>query len=286
MAHDAYICCDEMDEEYGDEICRIFDENNISYWIKSRDMSADASADEIIGAIENSKCFVLVLSKRSKDTNYIVTEADIAFSRDVPILVFNIDGSRLSGNLEFIVESQRSISLFPDSKRQLETLVRETSQIAGRPVSNPKVNSASVRKFEKLNPERMQNSIMKYLKIAIPVVAVLILIYLFVILPAGQHTTDDGIFKMNVTDVKVNGLEYTVFGESYNLPPDPENYFMNIRFFDSDDNMVYEVNSTGDEFKSGVICRCNVHDDNITHIGFKLTDLKGNVLCEDSYTVE
>lgn len=285
MAHDTYICYDEKDQKYCDEICSIFDENKISYWIKSRNMSSKDSVDEIINAIENSKCFIIILSKQSKDSNFIVTETDIAFSRDVPIILFNIDDSKMSGNLEFILETQKSINLFPDSKKQLGNLVKETSKIVEKPIFNVNIDSNSVKIFEKLNPKRKENKIKKYVKIAIPVVAVLILIYFFVVLPMGQHTTDDGVFSMNLTDVKVNGLEYTVFGESYNLPQDPENYFMNIQFFDKNDNKVYEVNSTADEFKSGVICRCNVHENNITHIGFKLTDLKGNVLSKDNYII-
>ena len=91
---------------------------------------------------------------------------------------------------------------------------------------------------------------------------------------------------MNVTDVEVNGLNYIVHGESFNLPSDATKYFMNIKFFDSSDNLLFEVNSTADEFKSGIIWQGDLPSDNVTHVGFKLTDLNGNVLSKEDYVIK
>ena len=61
---------------------------------------------------------------------------------------------------------------------------------------------------------------------------------------------------------------------------------MNIKFFDAKDNMIFEVNSTADEFKSGVICNCDVHTNNITHIEFKLRDINNNLLSNETYVIK
>ena len=286
MSHDVFICYDEKDRKFSDAIYDIFAKNNISSWVKSRDFVSDDSVDKISRAIFESKCFVLILSKNSQDSNSVITETDLAFSRDVPILVFNIDNLKLKGKMEFILETQNEILLFPDTKKQLEALVRQTLKVIGKPIDNVKLDSDSVGVFEKSNPYRRKNYLKKYIKIAVPIVAVLILIYLFVILPTGQKTTDDGIFMMNVTDVEVNGYTYTVLGESYNLPADSDRYFMNIQFFDKNSNQVYEVNSTADEFNSGVIWSGDLKDDNVTYIKFKLSDANSNVLCKQKYTVK
>ena len=286
MSHDVFICYDEKDRKFSDAIYDIFAKNNISSWVKSRDFVSDDSVDKISRAIFESKCFVLILSKNSQDSNSVITETDLAFSRDVPILVFNIDNLKLKGKMEFILETQNEILLFPDTKKQLEALVRQTLKVIGKPIDTVKLDSNSVGVFEKSNPYRRKNYLKKYIKIAVPIVAVLILIYLFVILPTGQKTTDDGIFMMNVTDVEVNGYTYTVLGESYNLPADSDRYFMNIQFFDKNSNQVYEVNSTADEFNSGVIWSGDLKDDNVTYIKFKLSDANSNVLCKQKYTVK
>lgn len=285
MNHDVYICYGKEDKEVGNAVYRILEENNIKSWIKSKHFSSDDSVDKITNAIADSKCFILIYSKNSKNNNFIITETDIAFSKNVPILLFNIDESKLAGNLEFISETQTKVASFPNSKKQLKTLVMKTSEIIGKSKDNVKIDSKCVKFFEKINPKKRENAIKKYIKIAIPIAAVLILIYFFVILPTGQNTTEDGIFSMNITKIEVSGTDYVVHGESYNLPADCEKYFMNLKFFDKDENLVYEVNSTADEFKSGIIWKGDLPSDNTTHVGFKLTDLNGNELSKQNYVI-
>ena len=81
MSHDIYICYDKKDEKYGDALYNIFEKNNINPWIKSKYMGEGDHVDKITSAIADSKCFVLILSKNSKNTNYVITETDIAFSK-------------------------------------------------------------------------------------------------------------------------------------------------------------------------------------------------------------
>lgn len=289
MSHDVYICYDDVDKKYADALFDVFKSNNISSWVKSREMSSGDSVDKITHAIEDSKCFILLLSNNSKATNYVITETDIAFSRNIPIIAFIIEDLKLDRNLEFILENQEKIPSFPNTKRQLETLVKKTSSTIGKPQDKVRVDSKSAGVFEKINPNRTQNSVKKYLKIVIPVAVIIVLIYLFVIVPTGQKTTDDGVFAMNITNVDVsssNGAyKYTVYGESYNMPSDSQKYMMNIKFFDEKDNMLFEINSTADEFKSGIIGSCELDDDNITHIGFKLSDLNNKVLSKQDYVM-
>ena len=289
MSHDVYICYDDADKKYADALFDVFKSNDISSWVKSREMSSGDSVDKITHALEDSKCFILLLSNNSKATNYVITETDIAFSRNIPIIAFIIEDLKLDRNLEFILENQEKIPSFPNTKRQLETLVKKTSSTIGKPQDKVRVDSKSVGVFEKINPNRTQNSVKKYLKIVIPVAVIIVLIYLFVIVPTGQKTTDDGVFAMNITNVDVsssNGAyKYTVYGESYNMPSDSQKYMMNIQFFDEKDNMLFEINSTADEFKSGIIGSCELDDDNITHIGFKLSDLNNKVLSKQDYVM-
>ena len=289
MGHDVYICYDGNDEELCNALCIVFEDNGIKPWIKSKH-NPSISKTEITNAIADSKAFVLIYSKNSREKNFVVTETDIAFSRNVPILLVNIDNSKLAGNLEFIMETQTKINTIADSKRQLNIIVEKTSEIISKPASNIRIDKKAVREFEKSNPYRKTNLLKKFVMIAIPILAVLILIYFLVILPAGQNTTSDGVFSMKVTGVEITESEgsyhYEVKGESYNMPSDSQMYLMNIKFFDNEDNEIFEVNSTADEFKYGTICSCVLEEKNITNIGFKLTDLKGSVLSEQVYEIE
>ncbi|WP_458403206.1 toll/interleukin-1 receptor domain-containing protein [Methanobrevibacter sp.] len=286
MGHGVFICYDERDRDAADAIYNILKDNGIDSWYKHDEMSEGDPVDKITSAIENCETFLLILSKNSKDTNYVITETDIAFSREIPIIVFNIDDVKLTGNMEYILQTPIWLNSFPDCKMQLETLVRK---ISNNSVSHPKVDSSHVKVFEKTNPNRMQNLIRKYARIGVPILLAVLFIYFAVILPMGQMTTDDGVFAMDITHVDVSGSEgdfkYVVYGESYNLPADKEMYFMNIRFLDKDDNLVYEINSTADEFNSGKICTGYLKTDNVTHIGFKLSDLNDRELCSEDYVI-
>lgn len=285
MNHDVYICYDEKDEQLSDELYRLFENNGLKPWTKSRDMASGDSIDKVTHAIGDSECFVLILDKKSKETNYILTELDIAFSGEIPIVIFNLDDEKPSKKLEFLIRTQKVINSFPNTKSQLKTLVRETSKTAGKPVQDVKIDSSTIRSFEDLNPKRNENRIKKNVAVAIPLAAIVILAYLFVILPAGQNTTSDGVFAMNMTNVEANANHYIVHGESYNLPSDSEKYFMNIKFFDKNDAMVFEVNSTADEFKKGIIWQGDLPSNNVTHVGFKLIDLNNKVLSQNNYTI-
>ncbi|WP_295611919.1 toll/interleukin-1 receptor domain-containing protein [uncultured Methanobrevibacter sp.] len=285
MNHDVYICYDKKDEYLSDELYQLFEKNNINAWSKSKDMHSDESVDTITNAISESKCFVLLLGKSSNDTNYIMTELDIAFSNEIPIVVFDIDEGKSSKKLEFLIRTQKVIPSYPNSKKQLEKLVKETSDIVKKPVDKVKIDSKTVDAFEQINPKRKENKIKKYIAIAIPIVAALILIYFFVIIPTGQNTTSDGIFAMNMTKIEVNGNQYAVYGESYNMPSNPEKYIMNIRFYDKDNNNVFEVNSTADEFKKGIIWQGDLTTNNATHAEFKLIDLNNKVISQNDYVI-
>lgn len=90
---------------------------------------------------------------------------------------------------------------------------------------------------------------------------------------------------MNMTDVQVKGNNYAVYDQSYNLPKDSQNYIMNIRFYDKNNNNVFEVNSTADEFRQGIIWQGDLPTNNVTHVGFKLTYLNNKVLSHNDSVI-
>ena len=288
MVHDVFICYDENDKKAGEEICHVLEENNIKCWIKSRDYSSRDSVEKISKAVKESKCLLLIYSKNSKDSPTVITEVDIAFSNNVSILTFNIDGSKNNAGLEFFLKNKPWISLFPNVSEQLRTLVKDTSQMISDPIEKPRISSKSVKYFKEIKPQgskRLRNLII----IAVPVVIALILIFTFIISPTGQYTTGDGNFTMKITNVEVNNANgmyfFTVFGESYNMPENSNQYIMKIHFLDGNNNEVYSVNSSADEFSSGIICRIKLPENNVRNVTFELVDLEGNIISKDSYLI-
>lgn len=289
MNHDVYICCDKKDKKLSESVYNLFEKNDIKCWIKSKHFSDLDSVVKISQAIKSSKAVVLVYSKNSKDNNYVISEIDMAFTNNVPILVFFIDDSTQKGELEFFIKNKPYVLAYPNPEVQLETLVRKTSEIIGQKIDKPVVPEKDIKLFEKKEPKPMGYKVKKYIAIAVPVIVALILIYFFVILPSGQHTTEDGVFSMKITDVTVkeqNGeYLYSVYGEAYNLPPDPKNYIMKTNYYDEENNLVYSLNATVDEFSSGIICSFDVPKDNITNVTFDLVDFNNNVISKDTYQI-
>ena len=152
MGHDVFICYDETDKKTAEEVCHVLEANKIRCWIKSRDYSSRDSVEKISKAIRESKCLVLVYSKNSKNSKPVITEVDIAFSSNVPIISFNIDGSKNNGGLEFFLKNKPWISAFPKPGEQLETLVRDTSKKISNPIDNPNIPSKSIKYFKKIKP--------------------------------------------------------------------------------------------------------------------------------------
>ncbi len=289
MNHDVYICYDKKDKKLSESVYHIFEKNDVRCWIKSKHFSDSDSVVKISQAIKSSKAVVLVYSKNSKVDNYVISEIDMAFTNNIPILVFFIDDSTQKGELEFFIKNKPHVFVYPNPEVQLETLVRKTTDLIGKKVGNPVVPKKDIKLFEKKEPKPIEGKLKKYIAIAIPVFIALLLIYFFIILPAGQYTTEDGVFSMKITDVTVkeqNGeYLYSVYGEAYNLPPDPKNYIMKTNYYDKENNLVYSLNATVDEFSSGLICSFDVPKDNITNVTFDLVDFNNNVISKDTYQI-
>lgn len=109
MSQDAFICYSPEDENIALDVSNLLEENGISNWIKKRDFKEEDTVFTISEAVRNSQIFILIYSENAKKSNFVVTELDIAFSSDVPILTFNIDNSDFEGKFLFYLKDKPSI---------------------------------------------------------------------------------------------------------------------------------------------------------------------------------
>ena len=165
MNHEVYICYDDKDQITADAICHVLEDNNIKCWFKSRDLGVQDMVDEIMDAINESRLMVLIFSSHSKNSNYVNTEVDMAFSENKPILVFKIDESKLDGGLEFFLSNKHWLDAYPDPEVKFESLIKDTSKLLGKPISNPvvfnktsKTQKESVKEEKKDKPRRFRNT--------------------------------------------------------------------------------------------------------------------------------
>lgn len=119
MTHDIFICYDETDEKVAFDVCKYLEENGFSCWLKKRDFNEKDTVLKISESIRSSKSFVLIYSDNARQSNFVATDTDIAFSSNVPIVVFKIDDASIDGKMQFYLEDKPLIEAEgnPEAKR-------------------------------------------------------------------------------------------------------------------------------------------------------------------------
>jgi TIR domain len=97
-----------QDTETANTVCRELENRGIRCWIAPRDVTPGSQyADEIVGAINDAKVLVLVLSEHAVASSHVGKEIERASSKRRKIIVFRTDAAALTRALEyFLSESQ------------------------------------------------------------------------------------------------------------------------------------------------------------------------------------
>ena len=123
MSHKVFICYDPEDEEISSDISTLLESNAIKTWLKCKDYGEDNTVFDITNAIRGSECFVLVYSEDAKKSDYVTTEIDIAFSSDIPILIFKIDDATIDGKIGFYLKDKPTIDASNPKEKYSDLLV-------------------------------------------------------------------------------------------------------------------------------------------------------------------
>jgi TolB-like protein len=101
-------------------------------WIAPRDVRPGAQyADAIVGAINDAKALVLVLSSNAVESSHVSREVERAASKHKPIIGFRIDAAPLSRSLEYFLGESQWINVpalgMPAAVAKLEAAVGKES---------------------------------------------------------------------------------------------------------------------------------------------------------------
>ncbi len=136
MTHEVYISYDDEDKLAADAIVHALEENNIKCWIRSRD--AEGKDEEMNKALVGSQVMVLVYSTNAINSNRVYSDSNIAFEEEIPICVFNIDNSKLSGGLEFYLNNaEHWLDIFPKPEYEFRELIMDVAILLDKPVEDP-----------------------------------------------------------------------------------------------------------------------------------------------------
>jgi TolB-like protein/Tfp pilus assembly protein PilF len=104
----AFVSYASQDAAVANSIVESLEQHEIKCWIAPRDVTPGSQyADEIVGAINNSQVFVLVLSEHAVASAHVGRELERAASKRRRVIVLRIDAAPLTRSFEyFLSESQ------------------------------------------------------------------------------------------------------------------------------------------------------------------------------------
>jgi hypothetical protein len=104
MPHDVFISYSTRNKVVADAICAGLEAEGLRCWIAPRDIPPGSNyGAEIISAIEGAAAMVLVFSKDSNVSRYVIREAETALRFSKPIIPFRLEDVPTSRELEFFL---------------------------------------------------------------------------------------------------------------------------------------------------------------------------------------
>ena len=285
MSQDVYICYDVNDQEVASRICNVLEKNELSCWIKSRDVGANDIIEASDNAIENSHVMILIYSKYSKDSNIVNTEADLAFGSDVPVLIYKIDDTEFGGGFPFFIDDNRVIDAHENVESKFDELISILSVLVKQQKDKKRSLSYIIKKHK------------KPIVIAIALIVVVIA-GIFAYMNFVQHAEDENTVPLNPGDVKIKVTDFHVDdvrkkGYSWNysyfvggiISPEPVGkYVVSCDFYDKTGNL---VNTTETEISDiqrvndGYLLGSDVSGTkDITRVEVNLLDAKNRVIAQ------
>lgn len=107
-----FISYASRDRETADNLCHSLERYGVLCWMAPRDVKAGAQyADAIVGAINDCKALVLVMSAGAMDSSHVSREIERAASKRKPIFAYRIDATPPSPGLEYFLSGTQWIDV-------------------------------------------------------------------------------------------------------------------------------------------------------------------------------
>lgn len=124
--HDIFISYSSVDKRTAIHICQILEDNGLKCWIAPRDIIAGSDYAKLLeSAILHAKAFVVICSKDSMKSRWVIGELNIAFNEGKKIIPIRIDDSELEGSFRLMINQLHIIphedSLIKDTVAALKS---------------------------------------------------------------------------------------------------------------------------------------------------------------------
>jgi TolB-like protein/Tfp pilus assembly protein PilF len=112
VVSDAFVSYASPDAPVANAVVEILEQHGIKCWIAPRNVTPGSQyADEIVGAINNSKVLVLVLSEHAAESAHVGREIERAASKRRRIFVLRTDATPLTRSFEYFLSDSQWIDV-------------------------------------------------------------------------------------------------------------------------------------------------------------------------------
>lgn len=123
---DVFISYSTENQQLAERICRILEENGISYWFAPRNIhGSDDFAEKIPVAIEDSKVFLMLLSRPAQESRWVQRELGEADDLKKPIFTLFLEDFTLNRKFNFILRNNQHYVASLGFDQQIQRLLSD-----------------------------------------------------------------------------------------------------------------------------------------------------------------
>ncbi|MBU2651738.1 MAG: toll/interleukin-1 receptor domain-containing protein, partial [Bacteroidetes bacterium] len=148
---DAFISHSSKDSQIAERVCAYFESNGLNCWIAPRDVTPGSNFDEeIIEGIENSKVFILLISKDSNMSDHVHRELHVAAENGNAIFPVRLEDIKPSNKLKYLLIGKHWTDAFqPHYSKGLSVLTGVIKDYIGKTTNtingDKEINIADLR---------------------------------------------------------------------------------------------------------------------------------------------
>ena len=134
MASDVFISYKSEEYDEANYMKMVLEKNGISCWMAPACIPGGSNyAKEIPNAIQESRIFLLILSKKAQESKWVPKELDHAINTGKIIMPFMIENFTLSDDFNFYLSNVQRYNAYENKATAINRIIQEIKGILGTP---------------------------------------------------------------------------------------------------------------------------------------------------------
>ena len=132
---DVFISYSSLEAEKAIHIRDILEANGISCWMAPDSIPAGSSyLDEINDAISGCKVLIVLLSEKAQNSEWVISEVEIARDERKYIIPYKIEDCKLSSAFRVLIKTKQHVEGFGDEKKAIQQVMDSIRTVLNQPI--------------------------------------------------------------------------------------------------------------------------------------------------------